>query len=380
MTAVFKQGSNGRAELGRWATLLLLLFLSALGGGLLGALMVPRFYAKPLPPGTAPPPLPLAHPPHMAGEPSPVVAVAKQVGPAVVGVTALTGSNLLNRESVRQGSGIIFDGANGYIVTNNHVIAGASRITVSLDRDQVLPAEVVGRDVRSDLAVLRVRAGNLPTARLGDSSSLQVGETVVAIGNPLGREFARSVTVGVISALNREITVGGQDGRQITLRVLQTDAPINPGNSGGALVNMRGEVIGINSVKIATTGVEGMGFAIPINDARPILEQLIRQGYVSRPFLGVYNLKEITPEMAEWYNIPAGLFVGGVLPDSPASRAGIKVEDIITKIDGQQVLTYGDLDRALVHKKPGEQVALTLYRRAKGELTVTAILGELSRE
>lgn len=380
MTAVFKQGWNEKLKIPRLVTLLLLLFLSALGGGLLGGLIGPRFYAKPLPPGTPTPPLPLAQPPHLAGEPSPVVAVAKQVGPTVVGITALTGRDLPNRESVRQGSGIIFDGSNGYIVTNNHVIAGASRITVSLDRDQVLPAEVVGKDVRSDLAVLRVRASNLPTARLGDSSSLQVGETVVAIGNPLGREFARSVTVGVISALNREITVGGQDGRQITLRVLQTDAPINPGNSGGALVNMRGEVIGINSVKIATTGVEGMGFAIPINDARPILEQLIRQGYVSRPFLGVYNLREITPEMAEWYNIPTGLFVGGVLPDSPASKAGIRVEDIITKIDGEQVLTYGDLDRALARKKPGEKVTLTLYRKLKGELTITVTLGELPRE
>jgi serine protease Do len=143
---------------------------------------------------------------------------------------------------------------------------------------------------------------------------------------------------------------------------------------------MRGEVIGINSVKIATTGVEGMGFAIPINDARPILEQLIRQGYVSRPFLGVYNLREITPEMAEWYNIPTGLFVGGVLPDSPASKAGIRVEDIITKIDGEQVLTYGDLDRALARKKPGEKVTLALYRKLKGELTITVTLGELPRE
>lgn len=380
MTAIFEREWKGRREIRRWLALFLLLFLSALGGGFLGVLIGPRFYAKPLPPSVTPPPLPLAQPPHLAGEPSPVVAVAKQVGPAVVGITALTGHDLLNREAIKQGSGIIFDGSNGYIVTNNHVIAGASRITVSLDRDQVLPAEVVGKDVRSDLAVLRVKAAGLPTARLGDSSSLQVGETVVAIGNPLGREFARSVTVGVISALNREITVGSQDGRQITLRVLQTDAPINPGNSGGALVNMRGEVIGINSVKIATTGVEGMGFAIPINDARPILDQLIRQGYVSRPFLGVYNLKEITPEMAGWYNIPAGLFVGGVLPNSPASKAGIRVEDIITKIDGEQVLTYGDLDRALGRKKPGEEVTLTLYRRLKGELTITVTLGELPRE
>lgn len=365
-----------------WLAVLALVLLGALGGGAVSAVLTPRFLAKPLPlpPSTPLPSLPLAQPPHLAGDASPVVTVAKQVGPAVVGITALSGQDILDKSSIRQGSGIILDGANGYIVTNNHVIAGAGRITVSLDREQVFPAEVVGRDARSDLAVLRIKATNLPTARLGDSSQVQVGETVVAIGNPLGREFARSVTVGVISALNREITVGGEEGRQINLRVLQTDAPINPGNSGGALVNMRGEVIGINSVKIATTGVEGMGFAIPINDARPIIDQLISQGYVSRPFLGVYNLKEITPEMAGWYNIPAGLFVGGVIPGSPAARAGIRVEDIIVKIDNNKVLTYGDLDRALTGKRPGDQVTLSVVRRLRGELNFTVTLGELPRE
>lgn len=365
-----------------WLAVLVLVLFGALGGGAVSAVLTPRFLAKPLPlpPSTPPPPLPLTQPPNLTGDVSPVVTVAKQVGPAVVGITALSGRDILDKSSIRQGSGIILDGANGYIVTNNHVISGAGRITVSLDREQVFPAEVVGRDARSDLAVLRIKATNLPTARLGDSSRVQVGETVAAIGNPLGREFARSVTVGVISALNREITVGGGEGRQITLRVLQTDAPINPGNSGGALVNMRGEVIGINSVKIATTGVEGMGFAIPINDARPIIDQLISQGYVSRPFLGVYNLKEITPEMAGWYNIPAGLFVGGVMPGSPAARAGIRLEDIIVKIDNNKVFTYGDLDRALAGKRPGDQVTLSVVRRLKEELNFTVTLGELPRE
>lgn len=365
-----------------WAGLLLVVLLGALGGGAVGAALAPRWLAKPLPstPGAPSQPLASTQPPNLGGDVSPVVTVAKQVGPAVVGITALTGRDLLDKSSMRQGSGIILDGTNGYIITNNHVISGASRIAVSLDRDQVFPAEVVGRDARSDLAILRIKAANLPSARLGDSSQVQVGETVVAIGNPLGREFARSVTVGVISALNREIVVGGEDGRQITLRVLQTDAPINPGNSGGALVNMRGEVIGINSVKIATTGVEGMGFAIPVNDARPIIDQLISQGYVSRPFLGIYNLKEITPEMAGWYNIPAGLYVGGVMPGSPAARAGIRLEDVIVKIDNNKVLTYGDLDRALAGKKPGDQVTLGVVRRPGGELSFTVTLGELPRE
>ncbi|MBE3582473.1 MAG: trypsin-like peptidase domain-containing protein [Thermoanaerobacteraceae bacterium] len=363
-----------------WLAALMLVVVGALGGGLLTFALAPRLMAKPLPPATPPPPLPLAQPPNLTGETSPVVAVARQVGPAVVGITALTGADWLDKGGVKQGSGIILDGANGYIVTNNHVIAGAGRINVSLDQERVFPAEVVGRDTRSDLAVLRIKATNLPTARLGDSSKVQVGETVVAIGNPLGREFARSVTVGVVSALNREITVGAQGGQPIVLRVLQTDAPINPGNSGGPLVNMRGEVIGINSVKIATTGVEGMGFAIPINDARPIIDQLVTRGYVSRPYLGIYNLREITPEVAGWYNIPAGLFVGGVMPGSPAAKAGIRVEDIIIRLDDNRVTTYGELQSALAGKRPGDQLIVTVVRPGKGELSLSATLAELPRE
>ncbi|BCV23101.1 S1C family serine protease [Moorella sp. Hama-1] len=364
----------------RLVLLIALVFLSSILGAGAALYFAPHLLLRPLPP--APPPAGQVAPP--VGIPaqftadSPVVAIARQVGPSVVGVQAMTGTSFTGDGVVKQGSGVIFDTANGYIVTNNHVIAGAGRITVSLDRSQTYPATLVGADERSDLAVLRVQVPNLPQARLGDSSALQVGETVVAIGNPLGREFARSVTVGVVSALNREVTVTGPGGVEITLRVLQTDAPINPGNSGGALVNLRGEIIGINSVKIAASGVEGMGFAIPINDVRPIIDQIITRGHVTHPFLGVYNLQEITPEMAQWYNIPVGVYIGGVFKDGPAAKAGLREGDIITAVDNQKVSTYDEIQRLINKKSPGDQVVLTIVRlKSPQPVNHTITLSEL---
>ncbi|MDN5346990.1 MAG: serine protease Do [Clostridia bacterium] len=353
-------------------------------GGLVAFNLAQRYYHGPQNlPNLQPPPVQdnLGAAPTVTGDSSPVVAIAKQVGPAVVGITATTGRDFFNNPEVKQGSGVIIDGRNGYIVTNNHVIAGAVRVSVSLDEERSYPAEIVGADARSDLAVLRLKAPNLPEARLGDSSRVQVGETVVAIGNPLGREFARSVTVGVISALNREVTVESRPGEQITLRVLQTDAAINPGNSGGALVNLRGEVIGINSVKIAAAEVEGMGFAIPINDVRPIIQELIAKGYVSRPFLGIYNLREITPELAQWYDIPVGVYVGGVFPGGPAAKAGLRPGDIITALDQKKVASYDNLQRALEGRKPGEKITVKVVRLGEGNtLQFTLTLGEMPRD
>lgn len=364
----------------RLALLVVLVFLSSILGAGIALYFSPRLLFRPLPPA-APPAGQVAPPvgtPAQFTADSPVVVIARQVGPSVVGVQAMTGTSFTGDGVVKQGSGVIFDTANGYIVTNNHVIAGAGRITVSLDRTQTYPATLVGADERSDLAVLRVQVPNLPQARLGDSSALQVGETVVAIGNPLGREFARSVTVGVVSALNREVTVTGPGGVEITLRVLQTDAPINPGNSGGALVNLRGEIIGINSVKIAASGVEGMGFAIPINDVRPIIDQIITRGHVIHPFLGVYNLQEITPEMAQWYNIPVGVYIGGVFKDGPAAKAGLREGDIITAVDNQQVAAYDDIQRLINKKSPGDQVVVTIVRlKSPQPVNYTITLGKL---
>ncbi|MGI6553103.1 MAG: S1C family serine protease [Bacillota bacterium] len=207
---------------------------------------------------------------------------------------------------------------------------------------------------------------------------MQVGELAVAIGSPLGHDFDRTVTAGVISALNRQIRVPSGTGQEVILRVIQTDAAINPGNSGGALANGRGEVIGINSVKIASAEVEGMGFAIPINDAKPIIQQLISQGYVSRPFIGIYNFQEITPQLSQWYDLPQGIYVGGVVPGGPAAKAGMQVEDIIIKIDDKTIKTEDDLQNVLKDLKPGDQVVIRVVRKGKAiDLQVT--LGEMPR-
>ena len=218
---------------------------------------------------------------------TPAVRAAKVVGPAVVGITNKAVArdwfnNPVETEGV--GSGVIFknDGGDSYIVTNNHVISGAKELIVSLPDGKSLKGKLVGADEVTDLAVVKVSSGKLPTAKFGDSDKIVVGEPAIAIGNPMGLEFQGSVTSGVISALNRTLDISDK-----RVKLLQTDAAINPGNSGGALVNADGEVIGINSAKVAANGVEGMGFAIPINTVQNIIDQLMDKGYVARPYLGV---------------------------------------------------------------------------------------------
>ena len=209
--------------------------------------------------------------------------IAKKAGPAVVGVVSKITTTTyfgLSQEQEGGGSGIIIN-SDGYIITNQHVINGATTVKVVLNNGKEYDAKLIGQDRKTDLAVIKIEETNLPTAELGQSSALEVGELAVAIGNPMGLEFAGSVTAGVISALNRTMTV---DGRQYTL--IQTDAAINPGNSGGALVNKYGQVIGINTVKIGASGYEGMGFAIPIDIAMPIINELLESGYVKgRPVI-----------------------------------------------------------------------------------------------
>ncbi|MHB1421413.1 MAG: S1C family serine protease [Bacillota bacterium] len=310
---------------------------------------------------------------------SPAVAISQQVGPSVVRITNFSGRDYFNQQTVSEGSGVIFDGKQGYIVTNFHVIEGANKIMVTLDEQRQLEARLVGADPRNDLAVLKINSQDLHEAELGDSDQLQVGEMVVAIGNPLGKEFARSVTVGVVSALNRQITVSVRENEETTLQVIQTDAAINPGNSGGALVNSRGQVVGINSAKIRRDDVEGMGFAIPINNVRPIILELIQKGFVSRPFLGIANFSEITEEMSQWYNIPVGIFVGQVISGGPADKAGIREEDVITQIDDLRISTYEDLQKAMDKRKPGEQVTVVIARDGK-RLEMKLKLGEMPRD
>ncbi|KJS19976.1 MAG: hypothetical protein VR72_16750 [Clostridiaceae bacterium BRH_c20a] len=307
---------------------------------------------------------------------SPVVTIAEQVGPTVVGVSNrgrvqdfFGGTSVEERGS---GSGVIIDDR-GYIVTNFHVIEKASEIIVSLADGRKIEAELVGSDPRTDLAVLKVNAKDLPVAVLGDSTKIKTGELVVAIGNPLGIEFARSVTVGVVSATDRTLTIGD---RQFSL--IQTDAAINPGNSGGALVNSQGHVIGINSAKLVISGVEGMGFAIPISDAKPIIDELITKGYVSRPYLGIAGtvVDEIT---AKRMGVPEGIVVRQLVAAGPAHKAGLKEMDIITAVDGKTVKDFNDLTNILEKHKPGDQISVAIDREGE-KLEIPLTLGEMPRD
>lgn len=302
------------------------------------------------------------------------VYAAEKVGPAVVGVInkALVWDFFSGRTRIVQqgaGSGVIFD-PQGYIVTNFHVVEGAREIEVILSDGRTLPAQVLGTDKATDLAVLKVAAGGLPSASFGDSDKLKVGEPVIAIGNPVDMEFQRSVTYGVVSGLNRKVQIGER-----VFRLIQTDAVINPGNSGGPLVNMRGEVVGINTMKLDVPRVEGMGFAIPSNTVRPITQELMSRGKVSRPWLGVGVVDKAT---AARYGIRVdqGLYVGQVEPDGPAARSGIREGDIITKVDGKTVETFGDLREAIEARRVGETVEVVISRDGRS-LTMRVTLAEM---
>lgn len=365
-----------------YALIVLLMLLSAIAGGIISYAVLPAVLgpgAVRSQDGANTSSIEDTAPIQSTGQ-SPVVAIAKKVGPAVVGITNFQSSDFFSGEQeAGSGSGFIIDGEKGLIVTNNHVVAGARKLMVTVSENEQYAASVVGKDSRTDLAVIKIDAKKtLPEIAYGDSNKLQVGENVVAIGNPLGKEFARSVTAGVVSALNREITVSQAQGG-VSLNLIQTDAAINPGNSGGPLVNMSGQVVGINSVKIAQTGVEGMGFSIPITDAKPIIDQIISKGYVSRPFIGIYNYQEITQEMSEWYNIPTGIYVGGVVPNSPASRVGIKAEDIIVEIDGSRITSSADLNNVINKHKVGDSVTIAVVREGSRRV-FTLKLGEMPKE
>lgn len=275
------------------------------------------------------------------------------------------------REIEGAGSGVIVDGRNGYILTNHHVIANADKITVTLLENRSLTARVVGTDEASDLAVLQVDSPNLTGIPFGDSSTLRVGDYVVAIGNPFG--FSNSVTSGIVSALGRS----GLNSRAFE-DFIQTDASINPGNSGGALVNLRGELVGINSAIISRTGGNvGIGFAIPVNMVRAIMDQLIATGSVRRGLLGV-QIRDVSPGTAETFGLPdnSGALVAVVNPESAAERAGIRIEDVIVSINGTRLRDSGSLKNAIGLLPPGEQVTVGLIRDGR-EQTVTAVLGEL---
>jgi serine protease Do len=278
------------------------------------------------------------------------------------------------------GSGVVFEKKDGkaYIVTNYHVIEGAKEVEVALGNGERVKAELVGADALTDLAVLSIDDKYVSTvAEFGDSDAIKTGEPAIAIGNPLGLDFSNTVTMGIISAKERSIEV--QNGWE--LNVIQTDAAINPGNSGGALVNIAGQVIGINSLKIAQYGmqsgllasgtpVEGMGFAIPINDAIPVIEELMNHGKVSRPFMGVQLLDLVAIDSYHWQNtlklpedVKQGVVITAVEPLSPADKAGLQERDVIVAIDGEAIANGGDLRQYLYKQaKIGDTIKVKVYR------------------
>ena len=257
------------------------------------------------------------------------------------------------------GSGVIFDAKNGYIVTNAHVIENASEITVTLQDGHDLKADIVGTDTASDVAVLKVKSDKLTQMALGDSTKVEVGDFVVAIGNPFG--LSHTVTSGIISGLSRSgVTDGYED-------FIQTDASINPGNSGGALVNLKGELIGINTAILSRSGGNiGIGFAIPVNMARNVMDQLVSYGSVKRGVLGI-NLQVLTPEIAQIYGLAdaQGALVSQVIEGSAAEKAGIRTGDVITSINGQNVKSNNDLRLAISQLRAGQKVELGLFRDGK---------------
>ena len=314
-----------------------------------------------------------------------IADVAAKVKPGVVQITneQLT-LNQLNQGALVPagvGTGVIIDEA-GHILTNDHVIAGAQKMTVSLPDGRSFPATLVGRDPRSDLAVIQIKGTNLPVIPLGDSAKLVVGQWVVAIGNALALQGGPTVTAGVVSALGRTVqeppSSNGQAGPCL-FDVIQTDAPINPGNSGGPLVNLQGRVIGINTLGIvqAEPGVpaQSVGFAIAIDTAKPIADELISTGHVTYAFLGV-GLYPNSPAIAARLNLPSkpGMIVTSLVQDGPSARAGVQQGDVIVAVDGKPITDESTLSRILLSHKPGDKITLTVAR-GSGQQTITVTLG-----
>lgn len=278
--------------------------------------------------------------------------VVQKVRPSVVGVIT---ESFQTYSTSSTGSGIILS-EDGYIVTNNHVVERGDSIAVTLDDGETYAAELIGTDVKSDIAVLKIDAQNLPAAEFGDSSQVEVGEAAIAIGNPLG--LNGTVTAGIISAVDREIQVGSSN-----MVLLQTDASINPGNSGGALLNEYGQVIGVNSAKISSEDSEGLGFAIPSNTVGPIVEELIDKGYVSgRPLTGISG-RNVSALAAAFYNIPQGILVDQVAPESDAAAKGLTAGDVIIGVDDIRVENISDACTLRDEHKAGDTMKLTFYRQ-----------------
>lgn len=291
-----------------------------------------------------------------------IADVVAKVKPSVVAInTEVITYDFFNQPSTQEGagSGWIID-ENGYIVTNNHVIEGAESITVTLDDGRIFSVDIntVATDPLTDLAILKIDTENLPAVSVGDSNELRVGDWVVAIGNSLGERI--SATNGIVSALEVSLSVSSG---QTLYDLVQTDAAINPGNSGGPLVNMAGEVIGITSIKIATVGVEGMGYAISINTALPIIEDLVAMGYVIRPWLGV-GLWTVDEGLASRYGLAVnqGTLVTEVAPNSPADKAGLEPGDVIVGFEDREITNTDDLIQTIRSTQIGQEIEITYWR------------------
>ncbi|KXT84895.1 S1C family serine protease [Streptococcus panodentis] len=313
----------------------------------------------------------------------------KKIQNAVVSVItyADSSSGILNSEDdsnesqiASEGSGVIYkkEGKNAYLVTNTHVLSGSTNVDILLADGSKVPGEVVGSDVYSDISVVKISSDKVTdVAEFGDSSSLTVGEAAIAIGSPLGTEYANSVTQGIISSLGRNVTLQSENGENISTTALQTDAAINPGNSGGPLINIQGQVIGITSSKISTNGqtsVEGMGFAIPSNDVVNIINQLEKDGRVTRPALGIQmmDLANLTTADLSKLNLPdkvkAGILVRSVQQGMPADGK-LQKNDVITKVDDTDVESTSDLQSALYKHTIGDEIKVSYYRNGKEETT-----------
>lgn len=286
----------------------------------------------------------------------PLPEIVKKVSPSVVGV-----STILNGGTA-SGTGFIIS-EDGYIVTNYHVIEGAQAVSVSLlqsEDGEEIPAQIIGGDEQTDIAVLKIDKTDCVPVTLGKSSELIVGELAITIGNPLGSELSGTVTAGIISALNRKLTIEGRE-----MNLIQTDASINSGNSGGPLINSYGQVVGITSAKVATAYGEGLGFAIPIDEALPIISDLIEHGYVKgRPIVGITG-ETISDIYAQYYDIPRGFIVREVVKNGPADKAGVQVGDIVIGIEGTLIENMEEFNEIKKNYKAGDTITISVYRNEK---------------